>query len=60
MGSFRLPLMLLPQAVGGKAVNSPTVSLLGSRPSWRPISAIELLTLVSDNLAEDVPDPHGN
>src|SRR3954464_15135866 len=26
MGSFRLPLMLLPQAVRGKAVNSPTVS----------------------------------
>src|SRR3954447_6806539 len=29
MGSFRLPLMLLPQAVGGKTVNLPTVSLLG-------------------------------
>src|SRR3954468_19916240 len=28
MGSFRLPLMLLPQAVGGKVVNSPTVSTL--------------------------------
>ena len=28
MGSFMLPLMLLSQAVGGTAVNSPTVTLL--------------------------------